>query len=493
MIATTAGLDVGQVVQHGAVRDDSALVATTDVDWVRVNFRLDDFPALDDAWFAAYDQVVDAYLARGIAVYGLVNDEAVATAAPLGSADWIAAYVEAATAIVDHFKDRVRVYELVNEPNDYAGGTSARLPAAQFADTLAQTYAAVKTAHADDACWQVDLVSGPLLSFDGTSAADYLQATFDAWGPQASYPLDGVGYHLYVAQGADSSDGDVATSMAANLDATRAVVAGAGGAQPFWVSEYGWRDDAVGDADQAARMQVGFDTLAARGDVAAAVWFTEQDFPDNAWGVFDAAGARRPSADQLAAIAAANRPALDARVVSVAAPAAMTAGATGDVVVTVANRGATAWLAGDDIRLGAAAGCPDATVANVVTWQPADGAGYASGVADARVLLASDVAPGAQVAIDVPVRAPDEPGTYEFGARMVDDGVAWFGGTASAAIVVAAADGDRDGDGDSDSDSAPSGGGVVGGCSTGGDGSGAALGLALAAIVARRRATSRAG
>lgn len=62
-------------------------------------------------FFAAYDQIVDAYVSRGLRVYGLINDEAVASAAPLGSEEFVTAYVGAATAIIEHYKDRVRVWD----------------------------------------------------------------------------------------------------------------------------------------------------------------------------------------------------------------------------------------------------------------------------------------------------------------------------------------------------------------------------------------------
>jgi len=148
--ATEPGLDIGHIVDHGVVHDDMATVDSTGTAWVRINFRLDTSDAPDAAFFAAYDRVIDDYIARGISVYGLVNDEAVSSTLDHTSDAWIALYVQNALAIVDHFKDRVRVYEIINEPNDWAGGTSERFPAATFAKMLRDTYAAVKTAHAGD-------------------------------------------------------------------------------------------------------------------------------------------------------------------------------------------------------------------------------------------------------------------------------------------------------------------------------------------------------
>lgn len=505
------GIDAGTVVWNGEVQADRLdAVASTGAAWVRVNFRLDTFAAADDPGFlAAYDRIVDGFLARGIEVYGLINDEALASPRPpLDSPELVSAYTAAAVTIVDHFKDRVRTWELFNEPNDWAGGDSARLPAWRFAELLQSTYLAIKhdAGHAGDPCWQVTLLSGPLFSFDGVASADYLADTYWygkntlAWdwthAETGHYPLDGVAYHIYVGQGLDSSRDDVAAAVRANVGAIDDVVrANEGASLPIWISEYGWRADAVGADEQAERLALGLTTLAEHPAVAGALYFQLQDFPDNEWGVFAAGGfdasARRPAADRLRAMARALAPDDAAHVVTVTAPAAIEAGTARIVVVTVENRGAATWPAGGSVRLGAAAGCPVATARNELAWEPTDG--YASGVDDARALLPGDVAPGASVDVAIPVRAPDAPGTYRFAARMVDEGVAWFGTTGATAIEVAPDDGDPTNDNPDQINPVKS----DGGCNAGGADSGVVLGLALGLAFAlssprwrRRRAAS---
>lgn len=510
------GIDAGTMVWDGEVQTDRLdAVASTGAAWVRVNFRLDTFAAADDpAFLAAYDRVVDGFLARGIEVYGLINDEAVpAPRPPLDSTELVDAYAAAAVTIVDHFKDRVRVWELFNEPNDWAGGDSARLPAWRFAELLQTTYLAIKhdAGHAADPCWQVTLLSGPLFSFDGASSADYLADTYWygrntlAWdwthAETGHYPLDGVAYHVYVGQGLDSSRDDVAAAVRANIDAIDAVVRGEeGGSLPIWISEFGWRADLVGDDEQAERLALGMQTLAANPAVAGALYFQLQDFPANEWGVFSAGGFdaphRRPGADRLGALARALAPDDAAHVTAVSAPASIEAGTARTVVVTIENRGAATWPAGGAVRLGAAAGCPIATAHNQLAWEPTDG--YASAVDDARALLADDVAPGASVDVAIPVRAPAEPGSYRFAARMVDEGVAWFGTTGQASIDVTPDDGDPNNDNQDDTgspggDDAPSPGGcrATGGGSDLGPGLALVLGLALSSRRSRaRRAAS---
>jgi len=152
-LATEAGLDVGRIVDGAVVHDNNAVVDSTGTPWIRLNLRLDDWTAPDDdtrrgpdqlTWFEAYDRIVDDYLARGIQVYALINDEALNSAQPHGSDAWIADYVQNAVKIVDHFKNRVRVFEIINEPNNWDNGVSARFAPREFAKVLQDTYLAVK-------------------------------------------------------------------------------------------------------------------------------------------------------------------------------------------------------------------------------------------------------------------------------------------------------------------------------------------------------------
>jgi hypothetical protein len=499
-LATETGLDVGRIVDGAVMHDNNVTVDSTGTPWIRLNLRLDDWTAPDDdtrrgpeqlTWFEAYDRVVDDYLARGINVYALINDEAIYSTLPHGSDAWIAEYVQNAVKIVDHFKNRIRVYEIINEPNDWAGGTTARFTPRAYAKILQDTYLAVKhdAGHIDDRCWQVQLVSGPLFSFDGNSSASYLQQAYTigknelAWdytrSATGSYPLDGIGYHMYVAQGLDSSNADVRAQMHANLGAVWNVATAFEGADThkrIWVSEYGWEAGVVGQAVQAERMQAGFAAMNELGTVALALYFNFQDFPGASYGLFDDAKQPRAAASMLSALADAPR---RARVVSVEAPA-LEPGALGEAVVTLENRGSATWT--DEFRLASAPGCPEAAAANTVQWEPT--AGYAHSFLDARVFLPHPVAPGGSVVIRIPVRAPMEPGEYTFAARMVHEGVELFGPTVSGVVTVAAGNGSGDGSGSDDWNDGDHGSGS--GCSTSRSNSAWTL-LGLGILLARRR------
>lgn len=454
--AQTAGINMGAPVWNGDVAKDALLAATgTGAAHVRVNFRLDAWSAPGDltkvkgkTFFEAYDEIVDTITSQGLEVYGLLNDE---LAPGLGTGDvFEAAYAANALAVIDRYKDRVRVWETINEPNDYAGGTSARFTPSAFASAHARVYDVVKRAHAGDACWDVKIVTGPLFSFDGVSASDYLDATIAAGRAGGRWktvrdalgrdPIDDVGYHLYVAQGPDSPPAEVGASAGANLAAIRSVIDKyALGDKKVWISEIGYRLPLFDEAGQAARVDTLFAALGARSDVASIQWFTIGDFGGEGWGLFGASFAakdRRPSYDRFVAQAKAHAPALAAKL-EVSMPSKIAAGATVVAKVKATNLGTSTWRSSDDVRIGAASGCPSAWAVNEVAWKPAASDGYASSPTDARRFLGSStLAPGESLTFDVPVVAPTELGKQRFAARMVREGVAWFGSTAIADVEI---------------------------------------------------------
>jgi hypothetical protein len=95
--------------------------------------------------------------------------------------------------------------------------------------------------------------------------------------------------------------------------------------------------------------------------------------------------------------------------VSQSVPTAMSVGKTYTVSVTMKNTGTTTWKAGDAYRLGSRA--------------PQDNDYWGRN----RVLLPSDILPGAEVIFSFDLTAPQTAGTYNFRWRMVRDGVEWFG------------------------------------------------------------------
>jgi hypothetical protein len=315
--AQVAGLNMGAPVFDGKLhREALDAVIATGAPYVRVNFRLDQWTRPSDStkhdgytFFEAYDTIVEAITSHGLEVYGLLNDELVPGVGPKDPG-FEAAWVANALAVVDRYKDRVRHWETINEPNNWDETQTPRVPAATFASAHARLYEAAKSKHAGDSCWNVSFVTGPLFSFDGTTATDYLddvlsagraggpwKAVVDATGRD---PIDGVGYHIYAAQGPESAPSDVGPAANTNLDAIRSFLDARDlGDRQIWLSEIGFRASLVGDNGQADRLDAIFSSLGARTDVASIQWFTIQDFGgEDTWGLYSngfAEAHRRPT------------------------------------------------------------------------------------------------------------------------------------------------------------------------------------------------------
>lgn len=520
--AQVAGINMGVPVYDGKLDEEAlAAVITTGATHVRVNFRLDRWTSPTDTtkhggytFFEAYDRIVDAIVSQGLDVYGLLNDELVGVRPK--DAGFEAAWVANALAVIDRYKDRVRTWETLNEPNDWDETQTARVPAETFASAHGRLYQAAKVEHAGDECWDVTLVSGPLFSFDGRPETDYLDAVIAAGragGPWRAVldaigrdPLDGVGYHVYVAQGPGSTAADASAAAAANLDALRALLDARGlGDRRVWVSEIGFRASLVGDQGQAERLDAVFSSIGARSDVASIQWFSIKDFgTDETWGLFASVPAgRRPAYDRFVAQARALAPELAARL-TIDLPRTAPPGARVVAKVTATNLGRSTWTASDGVGLGAASGCPWASATNDVPWDDAVD-GYVKSVVDARRFFPAGaaVAQGESITVEVPLIVPDTPGKRRFAVRMVKDGVAWFGATASAELEVvsgedAPASGERPGDERGQGEPSPRRPGANGGCretpqpaSNAGTDALAALLLAGLTWVGRRRRRSR--
>ena len=103
-----------------------------------------------------------------------------------------------------------------------------------------------------------------------------------------SYPLDGVGMHIYVQQG--STDPNlISSAMQNNINAiwnTIISYEGWGTQKKIWVSEFGWQSSAVGQNGQANNMTTGFNTLLNDNRIAISTWYTLKDWGET-WGIYD--------------------------------------------------------------------------------------------------------------------------------------------------------------------------------------------------------------
>lgn len=305
-------LDMNQPVgDDGTIGEnaDAERLAATGTAWVRVNFI--------GSFYAQYDQIVNSLKAKGLKIYMLVGSQAASDPGdllreesspdPPAAEQWITDYAAKFVEVVDHFRDRVRVFESFNEPNDWAGGTTHKVHPYWMAKMLQEVFLNTKyfNGHWGNSAWQVTLVSGALFSFDLTTAADYLSdvcwyGKFTlAWDwiheQTGSYPLDGIGYHIYVAQD-QSQLNEIETRVNNHLDEIWNVVTAYEGttAKQIWVSEIGW-PSTQSESFQAQALTKGLAVLKADSRVALACCFCQQDFPGGDWGLFRANWSKKAS------------------------------------------------------------------------------------------------------------------------------------------------------------------------------------------------------
>ncbi len=276
---------------------DPALVASSGAGWVRINFKLGPWSSPEDpAWIATYRAIVEPLVAEGLQVYGLIGAESISSNHALGSEGWIEDYSYNFVSIVGNFKDLVRVYESFNEPNNWDETSQPTLSPEEYALLLQEVYLEVKhhNGHIDDPDWQVTLVSGPLFTHDADTGAAYLDATYThgrsalAWdwthAETGSYPLDGVGAHLYVAQGETGAPA-IERALETNLSALQAVIDAQDPGKRMWISEVGWSSDAVGEDGQAAALGHALDALRGDARLAMVSWFCIVDWTGVGWGL----------------------------------------------------------------------------------------------------------------------------------------------------------------------------------------------------------------
>lgn len=113
----------------------------------------------------------------------------------------------------------------------------------------------------------------------------------------------------------------------------------------------------------------------------------------------------------------------NAAYVTQSVPAAMDAGQSYPVSVTMKNTGTSTWAAGGAFRIG--------------TQNPSDNFNWSTGGPNGnRVVVNSPVAPGASYTFNFNVIAPATGGNYNFQWQMVEEYKAWFGALSTNAVVT---------------------------------------------------------
>lgn len=294
------GLEAGE--QHDTSK--VALVSESGAKWVRLNFVGNDW-SVGSNDVNTYNTIINEYLGKNIKIIGLIGAQSVSGGYDRNNPGaFTQKFTDEADSIVSRFGDRVKVYELFNEPNDWAGGSSSQVPERYFAEYLASIYQKIKIEKGKS---DIFLNSGPLFSFDQNNGASYLQGTYAAgknlaaslnWdsikSQTGSYPLDGVDYHIYVAQGL-FDQGQVEAKVLANLNAISNIINTNDPGKRIWITELGWGtgQGRVTEEVQAANLGKAFGVLKNQPIVRMAMWFTLTDFDSSEWGLIRTNGSKK--------------------------------------------------------------------------------------------------------------------------------------------------------------------------------------------------------
>jgi len=228
--------DSGNVLITDAIADR---LAQSGAGWVRINFRLGPYASDTSQFYAAYDTVVNRLRSRGLQIIALMSNESWRGS----QADWQAnnwentggdgynTYIDqfgyAFARMAAHWQGQIKYWEIWNEPNCWSSNPSpgvfvgcSYIYPSNFAAMLTHCHSQVHYYNNIP----VQIISGGLFGHDiggfnsGSAGAQYLDSTYNvginstgkfAWtmATYGSYPLDGIGHHIYINQG-----GNVSTS-----------------------------------------------------------------------------------------------------------------------------------------------------------------------------------------------------------------------------------------------------------------------------------------
>ncbi len=342
--AAKIGLDANAPIAEGVGSiagqvNDPGIIAGSGVGWVRLNFIIapwddphDQKRPIGRSWRETYQSIIDGFAGQGLKIYGLISDQAMkekpggrlrgAPAGDLTGDSWIQRYAQTFVTIARMFGDKVSVFESFNEPDDWkqneqpgwTNSTPNWIHPGWFATMLQAVHQAVRS---DPGLSHIRIVSGPLQGLDvnNNAGAEYLNRTYAegklryGWGnPGVPFPFDGVGYHLYIAEG---ERGNVSQALRAKYDSymkrlREVIQAAEGGLKPIFISEIGWADPGGLEHLQQEAMQSACEAILSDPSVALGIWFCTQDFPGKPYGLYRqdglSPGQRKGIHNRLAAI-----------------------------------------------------------------------------------------------------------------------------------------------------------------------------------------------
>lgn len=335
------GVDIGwSVNNNGAILltpAKCAALAKAGAGWLRVSMRLiPGHDTWDPALFDLYDAAVNNARQAGLQVILLIDGESwrggqsawtannYENTGGNGDNDYMEGYANGAVApIVQHFRDRTKIFELWNEPNAWTSSPSPGVYSggsfvypSNFAALLVNSWVAV---HVTNNISDVTLFAGGVFGHSiggvysyGRSGAQYIEDTYNiginvtgsftyVLQNYGSYPLDGIGQHIYIDQGGLTT----AAHIQQYLDWVRQAYTryeGADTVKKVFITELGWTTKSVSPETQAADLRLSFQTIINGAPwVQSTIWFNWQDQSTSCtgsvlcYGVIDSAGNPKPS------------------------------------------------------------------------------------------------------------------------------------------------------------------------------------------------------
>jgi polysaccharide biosynthesis protein PslG len=311
------GLTTGvQMWNAGASEQDAEMagIAAAGARWVRTALLWRDVEpssATQDDWSKADHLVADAqhdHLQIIFNIGGAPKWAGAADAGEFGSDPQ--RYADFCAKVARRYRDRVRVYELGNEPN-----LTSEIPQpdpATYAKVLEATYPAIK--HADPNAFVLTAgLAGGRHRNGNITGVDYLTGLYQA-GAKGFF--DGIAFHPYtypLLPTQDASGGGGRTrSWALMLQVRALMVRNGDGGKPIWVTEFGAPTNGPGgvsEAQQAAIMRNGFDLWKTYSWGGVISWFDYQDKGTDTsthkdfFGIVDTTGRHKPSWSTYSSIA----------------------------------------------------------------------------------------------------------------------------------------------------------------------------------------------
>ncbi len=235
-----------------------------------------------------------------------------------GLNNYITNYAATASMLMDRYKNDIRWFEIWNEPtcwsvppssNPLNAGCTYLWPRI-FANLTAETYKKAIADHGANffSANELSLVSGGLFAHDiggsFSTAADYTRSVYQqtsVWNSFENhvnnptgrrYPWDYFGYHFYLNQGSAVST----TELSNYFNDVRVEQNLFNDTAPFFLTEFGWTIQGVGETVQAQNVTNTYNWLKTQSDIVAGIWYQWNCCdPNGDWGLVYSIGNPKPS------------------------------------------------------------------------------------------------------------------------------------------------------------------------------------------------------